>query len=83
MVLTSKHLLNDPTALVVESLQGLQATTPHLSLDLQHKGISDYLHKKLYSCYHSRIPGTQGWHRILDFWRWKRVSLIIDYSIHI
>ena len=34
----AKHFLNDPSALVIQSLQGLCATNPKLGLDVNNKG---------------------------------------------
>jgi hypothetical protein len=33
-----KHFLNDPSSLVIDSLSGLCAVNPHLSLDVHNKG---------------------------------------------
>jgi hypothetical protein len=35
---SGKHFLNDPSSLVVESLEGLCAVNPQLSLDAPSKG---------------------------------------------
>jgi dihydroxyacetone kinase len=37
MVVQCKHFLNDPSSLVIDSLEGLCAVNPHLSLDVHNK----------------------------------------------
>jgi hypothetical protein len=36
--MTTKHFLNDPSTLVIDSLRGSELVNPHIRVDIKHKG---------------------------------------------